>query len=145
MGSSGLRMGENLKSRPVPSGVQNFCTAPWGKYTKPRRGLMAAAVFASAVCAGIIASSNGSAIAAPAPCRTVRRERCFLVRNMALASRPSGNGRNVGGNLVRGLRRGRRGQLCRRRTPPECITGHDTQHQILEPVVVGLGGAHDVA
>src|SRR5690606_6433083 len=83
-GSSGLRMGENLKSRPVPSGVQYFSTAPCGKYTKARRGLGAAAVFARAVPAGIIASSRGSAIAAPAPFRTVRRDRCFLERNMAL-------------------------------------------------------------
>ena len=44
---------------------------------------MAAAVFAMAVLAGIIASSNGSEMATPAPFRTVRRERNFLVRNMA--------------------------------------------------------------
>ena len=79
----GLRIRENWKSLPVPSGVQNFCTAPCGKYTKPRRVLTAAAVCAHAVCAGIIASSSGSAMVAPAPFRTVRRDRCFLVRNMA--------------------------------------------------------------
>ena len=76
-------MRENSKSLPVPLGTQNFSTAPCGMYTKPRRGLMAAAVFAKAVLAGIIASSNGSEMATPAPFRTVRRERCFFVRNMA--------------------------------------------------------------
>ncbi len=29
--SSGLVILENWKSLPEPSGVQNFCTAPWGK------------------------------------------------------------------------------------------------------------------
>jgi len=41
-----------------------------------------AAVWASAVAAGIIASSKGSASAAPLPRRIVRREMCFLVINM---------------------------------------------------------------
>ena len=49
----------------------------------PVRGFGAAAVFASAVAAGIIASSSGNATAAPTPCSTVRRERCFRVMNMA--------------------------------------------------------------
>src|ERR1700733_2666750 len=42
----------------------------------------AAAVCARATAAGIIASSNGSATTAPTPRRTVRRDRCFLVRNI---------------------------------------------------------------
>src|SRR6185295_5173004 len=79
-------MRENSKSLPVPFGIQNFSTAPCGMYTKPRRGWMAAAVFAKAVLAGIIASNSGSEMATPAPFRSVRRERCFLVRNMSLAS-----------------------------------------------------------
>ena len=41
------------------------------------RGVGFAAVSASAVAAGIMASSSGSAMAAPTPCSTVRRERCF--------------------------------------------------------------------
>src|SRR5688572_6927150 len=45
------------------------------------RGLPFAAVLARAVCAGIIASSNGSAMDVPRPRSTVRRERCFLVMN----------------------------------------------------------------
>src|SRR3984957_18401652 len=44
----------------------------------------AAAVCASATVAGIIASSSGSATTAPTPRRTVRRDRCFLVRNIML-------------------------------------------------------------
>ncbi len=52
----------------------------------PRRIFGAAAVCASAVRAGIIESSNGNAMAAPAPRSSVRRERCFLVMNIALTS-----------------------------------------------------------
>jgi hypothetical protein len=39
-------------------------------------------VSASAVAAGIIASRSGSPIAIPAPRRTVRRDRYFLVKYM---------------------------------------------------------------
>ena len=42
-----------------------------------------AAVFASSVRAGTIASSRGSASVAPTPRRNVRRGRCFLVMNMS--------------------------------------------------------------
>ena len=79
-------MGENSKPLPVPFGTQNFSTAPCGTYTKPTRGFTAAAVFASAVPAGIIASSSGRAMAAPAPLSIVRRERCFFVRNMCFSA-----------------------------------------------------------
>ena len=48
-----------------------------------RGGFTAAGVSAIAVPAGIMASSRGSAIDAPTPLRTVRRDRCFLVRNTA--------------------------------------------------------------
>jgi hypothetical protein len=44
------------------------------------RGL--AAVPASAVAAGTIDSSRGSASVTPVPLRKVRRERCFLVMNI---------------------------------------------------------------
>ena len=40
-----------------------------------------AAVCASAVPPGIIASSTGSASVTPAPCRNVRRWMCFFVMN----------------------------------------------------------------
>jgi hypothetical protein len=41
-----------------------------------------AAVAASAVAAGIIASSSGKASAVPAPLSMVRRDKCFLVMNI---------------------------------------------------------------
>src|SRR5579872_6041902 len=41
-----------------------------------------AAVLARGVCAGTIESSKGSASDAPTPRRMVRRDRCFLVRNI---------------------------------------------------------------
>src|SRR5579863_6615218 len=55
---------------------------PCGTKQPTNRGLGVAAVWASAVAAGIIASSNGSASAAPLPLRIVRREMCLLVINM---------------------------------------------------------------
>src|SRR5438128_1215871 len=52
----------------------------------------AAAVFASSVLAGTIASSNGSEIVTPMPLRTVRRDRCFLVITIAFGSLLVGRG-----------------------------------------------------
>ena len=52
---------------------------------KPTCGVALAAVCASAVRAGIIASSSGRPSVAPSPRRTVRRVRCFLVTNMSVA------------------------------------------------------------
>src|SRR3712207_4129873 len=48
----------------------------------PSFGIGAPAVWASAVRAGIIASSSGNATVAPRPRSTVRRDRCFLVTNI---------------------------------------------------------------
>ena len=45
-------------------------------------GLAGAAVLASAVAAGIMASSKGRPTLTPSPRRTVRRVRCFFVMNM---------------------------------------------------------------
>src|SRR4029453_4122336 len=64
----------------------------------PMRGFGFAAVWASTVHAGTIASRNGRPTATPAPRRKVRRERCFLVRNMSALrpvqkDRPYGYGR----------------------------------------------------
>jgi hypothetical protein len=42
----------------------------------------AASVFARTDRAGIIESRNGSATVAPIPRSTVRRDKCFLVKNM---------------------------------------------------------------
>src|SRR6185503_168541 len=50
----------------------------------PRRVFGEAADCANAVAAGTIESRSGSASVTPAPRRNVRRERCFLVMNMAI-------------------------------------------------------------
>jgi len=50
---------------------------------KPKRRAGAAAVCASAVLAGTMASSSGSATAAPIPRRNVRRGREVFVMNIA--------------------------------------------------------------
>src|SRR5579862_1834968 len=56
---------------------------------KPKRCRGAAAVFASGVCAGTIASSSGRAIVAPTLLRmNVRRDTCFLVRYIAASPCP---------------------------------------------------------
>ena len=52
---------------------------PCGKKTPTNRLFGAAAVCASSVLAGTIASSNGSANVTPAPFRNVRRGICFFV------------------------------------------------------------------
>src|SRR5579864_8735807 len=55
---------------------------PCGTKQPTNRGLGLAAVCASATPAGTIASRSGSASAAPAPRRTVRRDMCFFVINI---------------------------------------------------------------
>ncbi len=55
---------------------------PCGTKQPTKRGFGTAAVAASAVEAGIIASRSGSASVTPLPLRTVRREMCFLVINI---------------------------------------------------------------
>src|SRR5215471_675880 len=53
--------------------------APCGNPTNANRfGVVPAAVRAHAVPAGLIASSSGSAMLAPIPFKTIRREICFL-------------------------------------------------------------------
>src|SRR6266568_1744867 len=78
----------NGMSKPVPSlfGIQYPGAIPWGTKQPTNRGFGLAAVCANAVAAGTMASRNGSASAAPAPRRTVRRGMCFLVINMVDAS-----------------------------------------------------------
>src|SRR5262249_5560425 len=81
-GASGLRIGESSKPEPSAAGVHCSMIAPCGRYMNPRRGLGDAAVCASAVHAGTIASSRGRPMATPAPRRNVRRDRCFFVMNI---------------------------------------------------------------
>src|ERR1700730_11053365 len=67
---------------PPASGTHHPGAAPWGTKIPVKRVFGLAAVLTRGVCAGTIESSSGSANAAPAPRRTVRRDRCFLVRNI---------------------------------------------------------------
>src|SRR5580692_907899 len=96
--------------------------------------LGAAAVCTRATVAGIIASSNGSAITAPTPRRTVRRDKCFLVRN--IMSDPSDhsmryrNLRHLHVRLARTLARGHPLHL-------ECRAGDDADQDRREAIMVG--------
>ena len=72
---------------PVCAGDQRSMIAPCGNPTKANRfGVEPAAVWAHAVAAGFIASRSGSAMVAPTPFNTVRRETCFL--NMYIVVSP---------------------------------------------------------
>src|SRR6185436_4272709 len=59
---------------------------PCGKKIPTKRVGGLAAVWASSVRAGIIASNSGSAKVTPAPRRNVRRGMCFFVRYMMAVS-----------------------------------------------------------
>jgi hypothetical protein len=72
-------IGWNSKSSPVVAGTQRLMTQPCGMYTLANRARGAPAALAERIPAGIMDSRNGSAMAAPAPRRTVRRDRCFFV------------------------------------------------------------------
>jgi hypothetical protein len=84
-GASELKIGES-SSRLSPGGVQRVMSHPIGMKTKPSRRTGLAGVFASAVAAGIIASSSGRARVAPIPRRNVRRARAFFVMIMVISS-----------------------------------------------------------
>src|SRR5215510_2944046 len=94
------------------------------------RSFGAPAVCASAVAAGIIASSSGSASVTPAPLSTVRRERCFFVRNMRTSETyvVSGFSRTArppkGGRYVRSTR-----------LHPKRLTRDDPRHDRQQPGV----------
>ena len=72
-------------SFPSPAGCHDFMTAPLGMYTKPSRRTGFAAVLASAVAAGTIASSSGNARLTPMPRRNVRRGNAILLMNMTVS------------------------------------------------------------
>ena len=76
--SSGLNVGVSSKALPSAAGVQCSMMMPFGTYTVQKRGTGRAGVFASAVSAGTIPSSNGNASVAPTPRSTVRRGMAFL-------------------------------------------------------------------
>src|SRR5688572_24058291 len=100
---------------------------PCGTKQPTKRCFGLAAVWASSVAAGTIASSKGSASVAPAPRRTVRREMCFLVRNM----RPLSASR---------LLLGRNGCL---RIHLECRTFHDAENDRREAILGRFRLFHD--
>src|SRR5215207_5030159 len=93
---------------------------PLGWYTTPRRRTGAAAVFCTAVSAGTMASSSGSAMVVPRPRNTVRRDKALRVIIMPAPSSP------------------RCPHLKRRAL-------HDRQNRRRPPVVVGGGRPHDAA
>src|SRR5580692_7103183 len=96
------------------------------------RGGATAAVSASAVPAGIMASSRGRPSERPAPLSMVRRDRCFLVMNMGISCLlDQGGGFGCGG---------RRGLVT---SHLEGGTGHDVHDQIFESVVLLGALAHD--
>src|SRR6188508_2244751 len=129
-------MNGNSKSRPVIFGCHSSCSAPWGKYTSPRRGLGAAGVCASTVAAGIMASSSGRARVAPAPFRTARRDRCFLNTNMI---RGLSFPRLLDRRCLQGCR------LARGFSLAEGIARDDAEDDRLETVIVGRRLPYDAA
>ena len=72
-GSSGFSVGVSSKALPSAAGVHVSMMRPFGTYTVQKRAAGRAAVCASAVAAGTIPSSSGSASVAPRPRSTVRR------------------------------------------------------------------------
>src|SRR5436309_14616333 len=89
-GSSGFQLnGSVAGSAPTFSGTQYPGAMPCGTKQPTNRGFGFAAVCASAVAAGTIASRSGNASVAPAPRRIVRREMCFLDMNMVVSSNVS--------------------------------------------------------
>src|ERR1700734_2996049 len=101
----------------------------------PMWGVGVAAVAASAVRAGIIASSKGSATAAPMPRKNVRRSRCFLVMNI----------RSPLFLMTGRCNLDRAGRRLRRSFHLERYALRDSHHYRREPVVVPLGVAHNLA
>src|SRR5678809_663124 len=82
------------------------------------RSFLAAAVCDSAVAAGIMASSRGRARLTPAPLSSVRRDRCFFVKNI-FDSLLVNSGLHAKG-----------------------IAGHDTGNDVRQPIVILRGAMH---
>src|SRR5690348_5084450 len=101
----------------------------------------AAAVAASAVPAGIMASKIGSAIDAPTPRSTVRRERCFLVMNTLELLRPL----SVAVCGLRGLQIRRAVAGCRYALRRELRALDDAEHDRVEAILIAVRLAHDGA
>src|SRR6187431_106631 len=93
---------------------------PCGKKIPTKRDGGLAAVWASSVRAGIIASNSGSAKVTPAPRRKVRRGMCFFVRYMMAVSFSTSDPLLAVGLFDVHLERG---------------APHDAEHQRGKPVV----------
>src|SRR5262245_45498765 len=115
--------------------------APCGKPMKASRlGGAPAGVAAHAVAAGFIASSSGSAMLAPTPFNTVRREMCFLNRLMSNLHGPP-----EGGHYVRLMPDCPARRLLRHPAHPELIAVHDRLHDRRKPVVARRRTVDDAA
>src|SRR5437868_11760709 len=102
--------------------------APCGKPTKANRfGDDPAAVFAHTVAAGFIASSSGSAMVAPTPFNTERREMCFRNKDIAFSVLMTGHCRH-------GLRRASHSEL---------IASNYGLNERRKPVVAACGAMDD--
>src|SRR4051794_24915875 len=99
----------------------------------PRRGAALAAVCASAVLAGIMASSNGRETVASALRRNVLLGRCFLVRYMAFSSSLP---------LLAGTHEG---AVFRHRHHLELIAGNDAGDDCGKMVTLSFCLVHDAA
>lgn len=84
-GASEARIGDSWSSV-SPGGVHRELSQPIGMKTNPSRRTGWAAVFASGVAAGTIASSSGKAMVAPMPRRKVRRGMDFFVMKLMVFS-----------------------------------------------------------
>src|SRR5688572_2863006 len=106
--------------------------APCGKPMKASRfGVEPAGVCAHAVAAGFIASRSGSAMLAPTPFNTVRRETCFLNTCISLSVCRAGCDRRL--LDCRDAARGRSG--LRNASHPELLASNHCLDQGREPVV----------
>src|SRR5439155_795120 len=77
-----LRRQRRVRAAPSAAGVQFSIPMPLTTYITPNRTAGLAAVFCSAVSAGTMPSSSGSASVAPMPRSRVRRGSDFLVTNI---------------------------------------------------------------
>src|SRR5438552_1300398 len=109
--ASGSRTGETAKLAPSVAGTHLSIMIPFGTSTKAMR--IGRAV--SAASAGVMASSNGKAKTAPAPCRKARRGMAFL--NITIAHLPHLKRRTLG----------------------------DSQNDGRPTLIMGSGLAHDLA
>src|SRR5262249_8392751 len=112
---------------------------PCGTKQPTKRGLGAAAVCANATPAGIIASRSGKARVAPALRKTVRRDKCFFLRNVIAVLLL------ILGYITGGLARGLLGGVGQLHVGLERRALHDAEDKRREPVVIGSGFADDAA